>query len=255
MSATHDQAAAALRALLAAAGPHSLLDPDRFRVAGAPVPPAEIIRRLAPFLTEERRARIEAVVAGRTYTVATVVEGLANSGNVSAVMRTAEGLGFGAFHVVTGATRFKHSERTSQGADKWLDVWRWKDAAACAAYLKGEGYRIVVTHLDETAVPIDAIDFSRKTALVLGNEKEGASPEMLAHADARCVIPMSGFVQSFNISVAAALGLYQARRDRLARTGRQGDLTLPEQEALRAAYYRRSVRHAEQILAETAPGG
>ena len=236
--------------LLAGAGPASLLSPDRFVVGGRRLAPEQITALLAPYLTPERRDRIERVLEGRTYTVATVVEGLVNTGNVSAVMRTAEGLGFGAFHVVTGDVRYKRSERTSQGADKWLDVWKWPTPAACAAYLRALGYRIAVTHL-EAAVPIDEVDFTQKTALVLGNEQAGVSDEMLALADVRCRVPMQGFVQSFNISVAAAVCLYHAYRDRLARQGFHGDLTGAERDALRAAYYLRSTRHAEALLLRT----
>ncbi|ARA95102.1 hypothetical protein AWN76_010680 [Rhodothermaceae bacterium RA] len=215
---------------------------------GPPLDPAFVIDTLAPHMTPERLARIDAVLAGRTYTVATVVEGLVNTGNVRAVMRTAEGLGFQDFHVITGGEAFKGSERVSQGAEKWLDVHVWDSPAACARHLKERGFAIVATHLDEAAVPIDAVDFTQPTALVLGNERDGVSEAMLALADRRVVIPMTGFVQSFNISVAAALGLYHAYRDRLARQGYHGDLTEEQRLRLRAAYCLRSVRRAPEIL-------
>lgn len=213
------------------------------------LPPATIVERLEPFLSEPRRARIKKVLEGRTNTVATVVEGLINVGNVSAVMRSAEALGFHRFHVVETAGRFKRSSRTSQGADKWLDIHRWPDADSCVQALRADGYRIVVTHLSDSAVPIDTIDFTQKTALVLGNEQSGVSQRMLALADTSCIIPMVGFSQSFNISVAAAVSLYHAYQDRVRRQGRQGDLSVEEQDALRAHYYRLSVRRAEALLA------
>lgn len=209
------------------------------------------MRRLAPFLSAERRERIEAVLDERTYAVATVVEGLANSGNVSAVMRTAEALGFQRFDVVTGAAPYKHSRRTTQGAQKWLDVHVWETPRDCVLALREAGYRIVVTHLDDTALPVERFDFTRKTALVLGNELNGISPAMLELSDARCVVPMAGFAQSFNISVAAALVLYQARRDRIARLGRSGDLTPTERERLQADFTVRALRNARAILERT----
>ena len=210
--------------------------------------PRAVIDGLRPYLTEERMQRLEAVVRERTETVCTVVEGLVNRGNVSAVMRSAEALGFHRFHVIEGGEKFKNSPRTSQGAEKWLDVRTWPSPAACAAHLKAAGYTIAVTHLDATAVPIDALDFTRRTALVFGNEAGGISPDMLALADVRCIIPMVGFVQSFNISVAAAVALYHAYRDRLRRQGRHGDLPDDERLRLLADYCARSVKHAERIL-------
>ena len=230
--------------------PYSPQASDRFVFGGRRFEPGEIIARLEEFLTPERRGRIEDVLAARTYRVATVVEGIINMGNVSAVMRSAEALGFQPFHVITGGDDFKDSKRTSQGAEKWLDVFQWTTPAECVKHLRGQGYRVVVTHLDETSVEIGKIDFSAKTALVFGNEKEGVSREMLALSDERCIIPISGFVQSFNISVAAAVALYHARQDRVARLGSHGDLTDAEIEELRAVFFLKSVRHARRILAE-----
>ena len=210
--------------------------------------PAQLINILGPYLTPARIERLRGVVGRRTSTVITVIEGLINLGNVSAVMRSAEALGFHQFHVIEGGTRFKNSPRTSQGAEKWLDVSRWPDAATCIPQLQARGYSVVATHLDDTAVPIGEIDFTKPTALVFGNEQEGISEELARLADQRCIIPMVGFVQSFNISVAAAVALYHAYHDRMSRQGFHGDLDDTEKEALLAAYYYRSVKHADDIL-------
>lgn len=216
---------------------------------GQKLGPELMIERLRPYLTEQRIERIQGVVANRSRKVVTVIEGLINLGNVSAVMRSAEALGFFEFHIVEGDhTRFKNSARTSQGAEKWLTVSRWPSAVACASHLKARGYTLVATHLDDTSVPIATIDFTQPTALIFGNEQGGVSPEMLALADHRCIIPMAGFVESFNISVAAAVGLYHAYHDRMTRQGFHGDLTESEKTALTAEYYRRSVKHADEIL-------
>lgn len=218
------------------------------RVQGKPVDPNLVLRILHPYVSEERRARIESVVAGRTRTVATVVEGAVNIGNVSAVMRTAEALGYQELHLVTGATRFKNSRRTSTGAEKWLDVFHWPSPDKCVRALRSSGYRIVAAHLDVSAKPIEAFDFTQKTALVFGNELDGVSEEMLKLSDERCILPMTGFAQSYNISVAAAIALYHAFADRVHKLGQHGDLTEEEQLHLRAAYYLKSVRRGEDIL-------
>ncbi len=207
----------------------------------------DVLAYLDPMVSEARQRRIAEVVAQRTYTVVPVVEGLYDSGNVSAVMRTAEGLGFQGFNVIESGDEFQESSRVTQGADKWLDVERWPSAAACVGALKARGYRIAVTHL-EAAVPLAELNFTEPTALVFGNEAEGISEEMLVLADVRCVIPMVGFVQSFNISVAAALALAHAYQDRMQRQGVHGDLSAEERRVLTASFFVRSVQYAEMIL-------
>ena len=216
---------------------------EGFASQGKLLSPAEIIDVLGPRLEEKRRSRIDAVLEGRSYHIVPVVEGLVNTGNVSAVMRTAEGLGLQAFHIIKGKTAFKHSVRTTQGAQKWLDVSVWEEPTTCCAALREQGYRIVATHLDAHAVPIEQIDFSQPTALVFGNELNGISPEMSELADQTCILPQPGFAQSYNISVAAAMSLYEARRQYPG-----GDLTDEDRIRLRADFYMRSTRHADDFL-------
>lgn len=240
--------AAEKRDRLLATDPYARGTPDRFVFARRRFSVSEITGTLRPFLTDERAARIEEVLAGRTRTVVPVVEGLVNMGNVSAVMRSAEALGYQDFHVITDGQSFKDSRRTSQGAEKWLDVFQWPTAADGAAFLKSRGYHVVAAHLNEDAIPIDELDFTNPTALVFGNERDGVSEKMMELADEMMVVPMAGFVQSFNISVAAAVALYHAYRDRIARTGFHGDLSDDELDELRAAYFLRSVRRAPEIL-------
>jgi len=128
----------------------------------------------------------------------------------------------------------KRSFSTSKGAEKWLDVRRWHSTTDCIAHAKAAGYQVVVTHLREDAVGIDEIDWSKPTAVLLGNELEGVSEEAVEAADMCAVIPMDGFMESFNISVAAALVMYEARSSRLRMLGAHGDLSPEEQRILKA---------------------
>jgi len=217
--------------------------------------PEDVARALEPQLSDERRERIDRILGGRTYDVAPVVEGVINTGNVSAVMRTAEGLGFQPFHVIQGDVPFKHSSRTTQGAQKWLDVHMWDSTPACVDHLKTNGYAVVVTALTEHAVPLEQVDFTRKTAIVFGNEAKGCSEAMLERADQTCILPSPGFVQSYNISVAAAMSLYAAYAARVRAFGANGNLNEAERERLRADFYFRSVRSAEKILERWAESG
>lgn len=221
--------------------------PSEIEVAGATWQPEEIIEILGPHISGLRRATVDAVADGRSFGIATVVDGLYDRGNTSAVMRTAEGLGFAPFHLIETQKRFKKANRVTQGTDKWLEIERWDESRSCAERLKSQGYRIVTTHL-EAAVPIHEVDFSVPTAIVLGNEREGVSEAMLEHADQNVIIPMSGFAQSFNISVAAAICLYHVRLAR-DRAGMATDLTVEQLRRVRAEYYLRSVGAAPTILA------
>ena len=234
---------------LLAAGGTPPVGGDPFVFGDERLAPARIVGLLRPHMRERRLDRIQAVVAGRTRSVVPVVEGLVNTGNVSAVMRSAEALGHQDVHVVAGQNeRYKHSQRTAQGAQHWLDVWHWDGPAACAAHLKDAGYRLVATHLHADTVPIRELDFTEPTALIFGNEEAGVTDAMLAETDAACEVPLPGFTESFNVSVAAAVALYHAQQDRLDRQGHHADLSDEAQARLVARFCLRSVTNAEKII-------
>lgn len=206
--------------------------------------------KIWPLLTLERREKIERVVAARTFDVSVVLENIYDRGNASAVMRSAEALGLALVDSIEPGEKQKESQRTTAGADKWVELRRWKSTAEAVKKLKDEGRQIVVTYLSEDAKPIGEVDFSRPTAIVLGNEKDGVSKEMLEAADHKVILPMVGFVQSYNISVAAALCFYQIHVDRQRRLGSSGNLSLPQQLILKTEYARRTQPSADEILIE-----
>ena len=225
------------------------VETDPFLIGDVRLSPERIVGLLRPHMRERRLQRIRDVVAERTRSVVPVVEGLVNTGNVSAVMRSVEALGHQDMHVVRGEhDRYKHSQRTAQGAQHWLDVWHWDAPEACAAHLQDAGYRVVAMHLHADTVPIRELDFTRPTALVFGNEEAGVTDAMLDASDAACEVPLPGFTESFNVSVAAAVALYHARQDRLDRQGHHADLSDDEQARLVARFCLRSVNNAERIL-------
>lgn len=211
------------------------------------LPASEISDLLESHISEERLETIENVIKGRTFGVVPVMEGLYDKGNLAAVLRSAEAMGYQEAHFIDTQEGQKTSRRVTQGADKWVDLHRWDSTRDCVEALKERGYKICVTHL-EAARPIEEIDFTVPTALVFGNEQLGATDEMVELADERCIIPMLGFVESFNISVAAALSLYEAKGQRIEAFGQQGDLTEEEQEILRAHYRIRAVKNGAQLL-------
>lgn len=209
---------------------------------------AELIREhIWPLLTPERQEKISRVAEKRCFDISVVLEGIYDRGNISAVMRSAEGLGFVDFHVIETFEKFKNANRVTQGADKWVEKRKWKSTSEAIKYFKDNKIRICVTSL-ESSKPLHEIDFSTPLALVLGNEKDGASKEIMEAADERVIIPMPGFVQSFNISVAGALCLYQIYQTRLQKLGKNEDVTPEQIEILKAHYALRTQDSAEAIL-------
>lgn len=208
----------------------------------------DVLQQVFPLLTPERQERLLQIPRGRTGSVIPVLENLYDRGNISAVYRSAEAFGLYQVHLIELGEKFKESARTTAGADKWVETTKWKSTRDCVLHLRAQGYKVVATHLSKDAKPIDAIDFTQPTALVLGNEKDGITAEMAALADERVILPMYGFVQSFNISVAAALCFYQVVQDRIRRRGQHGDLTEEQQQILRALYTLRTLDSAADIL-------
>ena len=212
------------------------------------VPYQRVLKEIGPLLTPERRARIDEVVRGRNFSTSIVLENIYDRGNSSAVMRTGEALGFQLFDVIELSEKFKVANRVASGADKWVHVRKWKSTLDCVKQLKADGFQICVTALSPISKPISEIDFTKPTAFVLGNEKDGASKEIIEHADHQIIIPMAGFVQSFNISVAGALGMYHIFHERERQLGKNADVTPEQQEILKAHYYMKTLDTAEDIL-------
>jgi tRNA (guanosine-2'-O-)-methyltransferase len=191
---------------------------------------------------------VDEVVAGRTRTLTVVMETFCDPQNVNAVLRTCEAFGVQELHAVEGPMKpYDRNKKISQNADKWLDVRRWTSTGECLRHLKAEGFAIYATHLDERARPVGELSFAGKVALVFGNEHRGVSDEALALADATYAIPMRGFVQSLNVSVAAAISLAKAVERREAERGRHGDLEEADAAALRERFYVLAVKQRARI--------
>ena len=219
----------------------------QINVAGRIISAEEIIAKLGAHMTDERKIRIDKVIEQRTFHVATVAEHLYDIGNISAVMRSAESFGFLPFHIIERpGAKYKMSDRISRGSEKWLDIHRHTSTEECLSELRGSGYKIYATDLTADAT-IDEIDFSEKSAVVFGNEHDGITEAARAHVDKCFILPMRGFAQSFNISVAAALTFQIIHRQRSTH-GSCGDLSLEEKMSLRAQYYLRTLTAAEKYF-------
>jgi tRNA (guanosine-2'-O-)-methyltransferase len=206
---------------------------------------------LEGFLTPRRRERLREVLDRRTRRLAVVLDNVHQSHNFSAVLRSCEAFGVQDVHIIEVHARFEIAADIAAGTDKWLTLRRYSGPSAfrdCVAGLRENGYRIVITQPGDGGKSPREIDVAGKLALVVGNESVGVSPEMLADADGFLDIPMEGFVESFNLSVAAALCLSELTR-RIRSGPDAWRLTAPEQERLLFDWTRASVpnvRHIEQ---------
>lgn len=202
---------------------------------------AEIVDLLTPYVSSERLLKIETVLRGRSLSTIPVFENIYDYGNLNAVVRTSEGLGFHEIHSIDRCKHHRSANRVTQGTEKWTEVHAWKSTEDCLRHLKERGYQIVATTLEGSPKPLTEINFSQPTAVVFGNEKQGVSPEVLALSDERMCIPISGFVQSFNLSVAAAMTLHYA-------SGFKKPLTPDQSLALKAKYLQQSVPFFPEVL-------
>jgi tRNA (guanosine-2'-O-)-methyltransferase len=167
-------------------------------------------------MTPERRARLLAVLNKRQSDLTVVLENVSDPHNISAVMRTCDAVGVQEVYVLnTKIPRHKKfGPRSSSSAAKWLSVYQFTDAEACFAALRQKYDRILTTHLSSDAVNLYEIDFTGRIALVFGNEHSGVSDEIRAMADGNFIIPQVGIIKSLNISVACAVSLYEAQRQK-----------------------------------------
>ena len=232
---------------LTGAPPFPLHDP--LSVAGGAVSAEQVLATVGPTLTAARRQRIHQVVAARTFAVVPVLEQIADAGNIAAVLRSAEGLGFAAVHVVpyAGAANARPPNRVAQGAEKWLLTRNWEDSAACVAGLRAAGYRIAATMPGGRSIRLAEVDLSTPLAVVFGNEHRGVSEFLAAQADERVSVPMHGFSRSFNVSVAVAVVLAHLR-DRLPREAPHWQPTAAQRLLLTAHYYLASQPRAASLL-------
>ncbi len=167
------------------------------------------------FKTERRLKRIEETIRNRQFSLRVVMENIHDPHNVSAIFRTCDAVGVPKITLLYTVEDFpKISKVSSSSANKWIEKEKFNDTEKCFASLRKEGFKIYATMLDEKAKNIYEIDWTEKIALVMGNEHRGVSDEAAQLADELVYIPMRGMVQSLNVSVATAVILYEAQRQR-----------------------------------------
>jgi tRNA (guanosine-2'-O-)-methyltransferase len=196
-------------------------------------------------LTPRRGARVLEVAACRVASLTVVMENLVDTFNAAAVVRTCEGLGLDRLHVVEEPNRWERHKAVARSADNWIEVVKHKSVSGCVEQLQQSGFAVYAADVGRDCVPLPLLAVDKPLALVFGSEHSGLSKSALSLADGRFTIPMHGFVESFNVSVSAAVALWEVvsrrRRDLLA-GGQVGDLDLTDQEARARRYLRRALK-------------
>lgn len=170
------------------------------------------------FLTERRLNKFKAVARARQHTLRLVLENVHDPHNVSAVFRTCDAAGIHKVSLLYYLEKFPRIGKKSSGsAFKWIEKEKFTDVKECYDNLRMEGFKVYASSLGEGTKNLYDIDLSGKCAIVLGNEHRGVSEVAADLADEKVYIPMFGMVQSLNISVAAAVIIYEALRQRLAK--------------------------------------
>jgi tRNA (guanosine-2'-O-)-methyltransferase len=203
--------------------------------------PERTIRLLEPLVLDARRDRLLEVVHRRLGSVAVVFDAPHDPHNGAAVVRSCEAFGVHAVHVVESREEFLLATTVARSAEKWVDMRLHKKGASAIEALVRDGFELVAARADGSLVPEDLKHIPR-LALVLGNERDGISEELLAACTRSVRVPMRGFVESLNVSVTAAILLAAAT------AGRPGDLPEVERRKFYARCLYISVAHAEEIL-------
>ena len=167
-------------------------------------------------MTPERLATIKASLDRRQTDLTVMMENVRKPHNLAAVARTLEAVGGLEIHAITELTSIRLTQMSAGGTRKWIKVRKHPSTEQGLKYLKQQGYQIIATSLSEGSKDYREIDYTRPTAVLVGEELEGISEQAIQMADENINIPMAGMVQSLNVSVASALVLYQAYHQRMA---------------------------------------
>jgi tRNA/rRNA methyltransferase len=202
---------------------------------------------LQNFITEERKQRFLEIISQRTNHFTVAMEDVFQMHNTSAVVRTCEVFGVQQAHSIEGRYGKRLDEKIAMGAQKWVDVFRYDDTQKCIDILREKGYQIVATTPHKDAYLLNDFDISKKSAFFFGTEKEGLSKKVLAQADTYLKIPMVGFTESLNISVAVAIVLQQLT-DKLRRSNIKWQLTDEERYSVLEQWTKISVRNVNDVI-------
>ena len=178
--------------------------------------------------------KISKAVSWRQHSLHVVLENIHDPHNVSAIFRTCDAVGIPKVSLLYTFEKFpKVSRISSASANKWVEKERFSNPDECLDKLHAEGFKVYASMLSEEAVDFYSLDFTEKVAIVVGNEHRGICKETAEKADKVFYIPMHGMIQSLNVSVATAVVLFEAKRQRILKEMyRTNDLTKEEMDSI-----------------------
>ena len=170
------------------------------------------------FMTKERLQKMQTVLSKRQNDITIVLENVFDPHNVSAVMRSCDAIGVSEMYVLNSQIPQQHKWgfRSSSSAFKWLTIHQFTDTKECFKVIRNKYQQILTTHLGSDVVSLYELNLTSSIALVFGNEHDGVSEEARCLADGNFIIPQAGMIRSLNISVACAVALYEAYRQKQA---------------------------------------
>ena len=214
---------------------------------------------LCDLISDGRKERIEQILGIRTRFITVVLDSLYHPHNMSAVVRSCEAFGIQDVHAIEKENRFHPNHGIAMGAQRWITVRRHASPDDCVTWLRERGYMLLAADPPDKAgktrdgkafkleqVPLD----KTQVALVFGKELDGLDPHLRNLCDATVFIPMKGFTESLNVSVTAAICLYELRKRLDTMDQAVWGLSLEEKSELRDEWYARSVRHGHRVLKE-----
>ncbi len=210
-----------------------------------------LIKYLFELITPQRSERINTILANRTDYLTVVIEDIYQEHNHGAIMRSCECFGVQQVHVIDGHYEKRIAQRMARGAEKWVDVHRYGEESypteACINGLKEKGYKIAVTSPNPRAVTCSELQLDQPIALVMGAEKKGVSKKAKELADIEVTIPMVGFTESLNVSVATAL-LVNGLSDRIRKEVDHWELSDERLQQLRLDWALKSIPRPNSII-------
>lgn len=170
-------------------------------------------------MSEQRMKRIDAVLNRRQQDLTVVMENVHKPHNLAAIARSCDAVGVMRVHAVGGAETLQLSQKSAGGVGKWVDLTQHSDLDSAFRVCRAGGMQLVAVSVSDGSRDFRDLDYTVPTAFVVGAELEGLSAKALSGCDESAHVPMSGMVESLNVSVATALLLFEARRQREARGG------------------------------------
>ena len=209
-----------------------------------------LITYLEGFVTEKRKNTFKNILLNRTRHFTVVLEDIFQQHNSSAVIRSCDVFGIQDIHIIENKYHSKVSRHVAKGSQKWLNLNNYKEnknnTKDCLTRLKNEGYQIIATSPHNNTCTLHDLDISKKSAFIFGVEKSGVSEEVLINSDEILTIPMVGFTESLNISVAAAI-ILENLTNKLRNSNYPWRLSEKEQEILYANWLEKSIKNVDEI--------